>query len=53
MEGTADEGLLVGGSSSGGYNMQYQKLMMPLITAVQELDAENTALKARVAVLEG
>jgi len=49
----ADEGLLVSGTDSAGYRMGYTKLIMPLINAVQELDAENTALKARVATLEG
>ena len=47
-----DEGLLVSGTDSKGYRMIYQNLIMPLINAVQELDAENTALKERVTTLE-
>ena len=33
--------------------MDYERLVAPLINAVKELDAENTALKARVTTLEG
>ena len=35
------------------YTMGYEKFIMPLINAVKELDAENTALKSRVTTLEG
>ena len=49
----ADEGILVGGTYKTSYKMSYEKLVPPLIKAVQELDAENTALKARVTTLEG
>ena len=33
--------------------LNYEQFIAPLIKAVQELDAENTALKSRVTVLEG
>jgi hypothetical protein len=48
-----DEGVMVRGTNKYGYQMIKENLVMPLINAVQELDAENTALKARVTTLEG
>jgi hypothetical protein len=53
MDIVANEGVTVEGTSDTGYRLQYQKITMPLIKAIQELDAENTALKARVTTLEG
>ena len=45
------------GHSSGIYQktkgLRYEQFIAPLIKAVQELDTENTALKARVTTLEG
>ena len=35
------------------YGLRYQEFISPMIKAIQELSAENTALKARVAALEG
>ena len=35
------------------YSLRYEEFIAPLIKAVQELSAENTALKARVTTLEG
>ena len=34
------------------YGLRYQEFISPMIKAIQELSAENTALKARVAALE-
>ena len=47
------DSLFVSGTFDGGYRMDYERLVAPLINAVKELDAENTALKARVTTLEG
>ena len=52
-EQVADEGLVVSGTHETGYRITYDKLVPPLIKAVQELSAENDALKARVTTLEG
>ncbi|GIR27611.1 MAG: hypothetical protein CM15mP42_05610 [Methanobacteriota archaeon] len=35
------------------YGMKYERLVVPLTKAVQELSAEVDALKAKVAALEG
>ena len=35
------------------YGLRYGEFISPMIKAIQELSAENTALKARVAALEG
>mgnify|MGYP003112840103 FL=1 len=35
------------------YGLRYQEFISPMIKAIQELSAENSALKARVAALEG
>ena len=48
----ANEGVAVEGTNEGGYAMQYQKITMPLIKAVQELDAKVVALTTRVSDLE-
>ena len=52
MDVVANEGLTVEGTSDTGYQMQYQKLIMPLIKSAKELDAKIVALTARVADLE-
>jgi hypothetical protein len=52
MDTLANEGLTVEGTSDTGYQLQYQKIIMPLIKAAQELSAENIALAARVTDLE-
>ena len=52
MEQAANEGLTVEGTLEKGYQLQYQKITMPLIKAVQEVDAAVIALTARVKALE-
>ena len=47
-----DEGVIVQGSENRTYNMSYQKIIMPLIKSVKELDAQLAALTTRVAALE-
>ena len=42
--------------NDGGDNLQgisYEMFVMPLVKAIQELSAENTAIKARLTTLEG
>ena len=48
----ADEGIMTKGTNETGYNMSYDLMVVPLIKAVQELDAKNTALTTRVTALE-
>jgi len=52
MEQAANEGLTVEGTLEKGYQLQYQKITMPLIKAVQEVDAAVIALTKRVKDLE-
>jgi hypothetical protein len=52
IETVANEGITVEGTNEGGYQIQYQKITMPLIKATKELDAKIVALTARVADLE-
>ena len=52
IETVANEGITVEGTNEGGYQIQYQKITMPLIKAVKELDSKIVALTARVADLE-
>jgi len=52
MDTVANEGLTVEGTLETGYQLQYQKITMPLIKAAKELDAKIVALTARVADLE-
>ena len=49
----ANEGVTVDGTNETGYQLQYQKITMPLIKASQELDDKIVALTARVTTLEG
>ena len=44
----ADEGILVSGTNNTSYKMSYDRLVPPLIKAVQELSAEVETLKAKV-----
>ena len=46
------EGLTVEGTHLKGYQMKYQKLIMPLILSTQELDDKIAALTTRVTSLE-
>ena len=52
MDVVANEGVTVEGTLETGYQMQYQKITMPLIKAAQELDDKIVALAARVTDLE-
>jgi len=52
IEEAAHEGLTVEGTLGTGYQLQYQKIIMPLIKAVHELSAANIALMKRVKALE-
>ena len=51
-DGTTHEGVIVEGTNNKTYAMQYQKLIMPLIKSVKELDAQIAALTTRVTALE-
>ena len=52
IDEVCNEGLTVEGTHNKGYQMQYQKLIMPLIKSTQELDDKIVALTTRVTSLE-